>query len=1039
MTGVVDAGARLAAGLAGRYRIDRDVGRGGMATVYLAHDLRHAREVAIKVLRPELAAALGAERFLREIRLAARLQHPHVLTVLDSGDADGLLWFAMPFVHGESLRARLARDGRLPLSDAVSIAREVADALTAAHEAGIVHRDIKPENILLSHGHAMVADFGIAKASSPEPDERAHALTAAGMAMGTPHYMSPEQATGDRAVDARTDVYALGVMLYEMLAGAPPFRGESLQAVLVRTLTGTARPLHELRPDTPALLDTIVARAMARDPDARFQSAGELRRLLEAVGAGSGETTAAIKRGHPARVTVVFAAAAVVILAVVAFLTYRLGLPDWVLWGAGSLLLVGLPVAVITGLHERRRAGAIPASLTTETVTSRFFTWRRASAAAGVAFALLALATIVYSAMRAFGIGPVGTLLASGALEHRDQLVLSEFENRTSDSTLGGSVTEALRVDLSQSRSVRLVDAVEVAQALARMQRPPGTPLTADVAREMGDRIGAKAIVAGQIDPVGGGFLLSANLVAARDGRVLTAVRETARSPDALLEAIDQLSAKLRERIGESLVTIRANPPLEQVSTASLPALRKYSEGVRLLDQRRLEEAVSLLEQAIALDSNFAMAWRKLAVALANAFASDARQDAAATKAFQLRDRLPDVERELAAAYYYGTVENDPAKEAAAYRALLAFDPENHAALNNLAGNYSMARRYAEAETLAVRGLVVSNNEATYTMVLVAQVAQGRMEAARRTMQEFERRAPPNAPSRLRFRAFLALAAGQRDSAARLIERLQQEQRASPEWQARTSSALAAIAEMEGRLGDAERHLRAYMAASDARGLSRDYVRAAAELARIEVQYRNRPDSALALIRQAQSRHPMDSVPVADRPYLELADGYAMAGRPAEARRVLRDYEATVPASVRRGDDLRPRSYGRVAEAEGRLAAAAASYAEHYAAFGICGICGLYELARTEDRLGQTDSARVHYERLVATPTIVGHLVATPAGLAASYKRLGELHEAAGNRARARENYQKFMDLWTNADPELQPAVKDTRERLARLAQEPGA
>src|SRR5689334_16725191 len=208
--------AALTSALADRYRVERELGQGGMATVYLAHDLRHERDVAIKVLLPELGAALGGERFLAEIRTTARLQHPHILPLLDSGAADQLLFYVMPFVAGETLRARLERERQLPIEDAVQIAREVADALGAAHDQGIIHRDVKPENILLRGGHALVADFGIALAVQHAGGAR---MTQTGLSLGTPQYMSPEQAIGERAIDARSDIYSLGAVTYEMLTG----------------------------------------------------------------------------------------------------------------------------------------------------------------------------------------------------------------------------------------------------------------------------------------------------------------------------------------------------------------------------------------------------------------------------------------------------------------------------------------------------------------------------------------------------------------------------------------------------------------------------------------------------------------------------------------------------------------------------------------------------------------------------------------------------------------------------------------------------
>jgi eukaryotic-like serine/threonine-protein kinase len=222
---------RVQAALTDRYRVEREVGAGGMATVYLAQDLKHHRKVAVKVLRAEVAAVLGPERFLREIAIAARLHHPHILPLYDSGRAEEFLFYVMPYVEGQSLRDRLTRERQLPLDDALQIAREVADALSFAHSQGVVHRDIKPENILLESGHAVVADFGIARAISAAGSER---LTETGIALGTPAYMSPEQAFGEAHLDGRSDIYALGCVVYEMLGGDPPFTGSSAQAILAR-------------------------------------------------------------------------------------------------------------------------------------------------------------------------------------------------------------------------------------------------------------------------------------------------------------------------------------------------------------------------------------------------------------------------------------------------------------------------------------------------------------------------------------------------------------------------------------------------------------------------------------------------------------------------------------------------------------------------------------------------------------------------------------------------------------------------------------
>jgi len=265
--------AELPETLGGRYRLTRELGRGGMATVYLAQDLKLGRPVAIKVLRREIAAALGAERFLREIEIAARLSHPHILPLHDSGEANGLLYYVMPFVEGESLRDRLVREPQVPLAEALRVTLAVADALTYAHSHGVVHRDVKPENILLSGDAVLVADFGIARAITAAGGA---SLTKTGVAVGTPFYMSPEQAAGERQIDGRSDVYSLGCVVYEMLAGGPPFAGPSAQAVLARHMLDPVPPLRTIRPELPAAVDRAVAKALAKAPADRFPSAAAL-------------------------------------------------------------------------------------------------------------------------------------------------------------------------------------------------------------------------------------------------------------------------------------------------------------------------------------------------------------------------------------------------------------------------------------------------------------------------------------------------------------------------------------------------------------------------------------------------------------------------------------------------------------------------------------------------------------------------------------------------------------------------------------------
>jgi tetratricopeptide (TPR) repeat protein len=354
---------RLKAALAERYRVERELGHGGMATVYLAEDLKHHRLVALKVLRPELGAALGSERFLREIAVTARLNHPHILALLDSGEAGGFVYYAMPYVEGESLRERLNREKQLPLDEALQIAREVADALSYAHSRDVVHRDIKPENILLESGHAVVADFGIARAITAAGGER---LTETGIAVGTPAYMSPEQATGSQGLDGRTDLYSLGCVLFEMLAGRPPFVGPTSESIVRQHLAAGPPSLSSIRAGVPPRISEAIGRALAKAPADRFASTGKLATALSA--------SAPVSHPRPRRRTVFVSVGAVAVVLALALtltlqrLTHQPALPRVLvrpfvnLTGQPALDPIGQAVSqsVVDGLAELATLEAAP-------------------------------------------------------------------------------------------------------------------------------------------------------------------------------------------------------------------------------------------------------------------------------------------------------------------------------------------------------------------------------------------------------------------------------------------------------------------------------------------------------------------------------------------------------------------------------------------------------------------------------------------------------------------------------------------------------
>jgi serine/threonine-protein kinase len=352
------------AALGERYTVDKALGEGGMAMVYLAEDRKHHRKVAVKVLRPELSATIAAERFLLEIETAAKLTHPNILPVHDSGQADGVLYYVMPLVEGETLQDRLQSGGRFPVDEALRLTREVAEALAFAHQQGIVHRDIKPGNILLQAGHALVADFGIARAL----ERGGAALTQIGYSVGTPQYMSPEQALGEQNIDGRADIYSMGCVLYEMLSGGPAFEGPTAQAVLSKNITEDPPPLNTKLPDVPVVLERVVKRAMAKDPADRYQNANELADALILVdmnvltegvrGAMQVPPVSVAPRKSavsPTQVAVISGVSTAAALAAAYAVMQQMGLPPWVFAVLVGAFGVCLPIGRLVYLRFKTR------------------------------------------------------------------------------------------------------------------------------------------------------------------------------------------------------------------------------------------------------------------------------------------------------------------------------------------------------------------------------------------------------------------------------------------------------------------------------------------------------------------------------------------------------------------------------------------------------------------------------------------------------------------------------------------------------------
>ena len=1021
-----------------------------MSRVFLAEEVSLGRQVVIKVLPPEMAAGVNQDRFRREVQLAARLQHPHIVPLLSAGSAGDLLYYVMPFIEGESLRVKLAREGELPVGETARILREVTDALAYAHEKGVVHRDIKPDNVMLSSGHALVTDFGVAKAVSEAA--AGTSLTSLGMALGTPAYMSPEQATGSAGVDHRADLYALGAMAYEMLTGAPPFSGPNPQAVLAAQVTQAPTRMSLSRPAVPPALEAVIMRCLEKHAADRWQRATELLPQLDALLSPSGGsqptsagvamssgTEAALRQARPIRVAFLFALGAVATLGLAWWLVQTLGLPTWVLFAAAALLLAGLPIMLVAARHERRRLLARSAGEVSRTPSgplARLTTWRGALTGGGFAFAGLTGGTALFMTLRMLGVGPFATLVSSGVLKERDPLIVAEFANRTSDSTLAISITEALRIDLAQSRTVRLIGPDAVARTLQLMQRDPATRLTEQVAREVSERLGARGVVAGEVAPLAGGYVLSVRLVNAADGSTLLAGRETADGASGIIAAVEKLSRKLREGIGESLRSIRAEPPLAQVTTGSLAALKAYTDGNRAADEARDAEAVRLLQQAVALDSNFAMAWRKLGVALGHIGNDREGEVAAITSAYRLRDRLSPREANHIEAFYFTSVLNDRTKSIPSYERLITSWPDDDIALSNLAEQYGGEGRFADMERLERKVVSLGQFDAiSLNDLLGAQLAQGNQAAADSTLTLMAEKLPGNP---VRQRTLIAVERGrgrfdralaQADSLSRLDD---------PHWGAAGHHGTAQTLARLGRLRESEQHDLQAMVAADRAQETLSALGFAMDQATWAILLRNQPDAALRLIETALAQRPLDSLRPANRPYGRLVALYAMAGQTDRAQALESEYERLVSEPLRQAEPWAAYGQGQLALARGDGKGALAHFRRARDLWW-CRTCTMMEEGLAFELAGQADSALASYQRLPALGTQHNEEGSKDFALAPVYQRLGELYEAKGDKDKALEYYGKLTTLWKSADPELQPRVQEVKRRMATLVAEPGS
>src|SRR5437667_718715 len=667
------------------YHVLSRIGRGGMGEVFLAQDTSLGRKVARKLLRSDFTRnEERLRRFRQEARAASALNHPNILTIYEIGHDGSLHFMATEYVEGETLRQHLSR-ARPTVGQTLDVAVQVASALAAAHQAGIIHRDIKPENIMLrTDGNVKVLDFGLAKLTEPKTSETAaptlpQVETAPGVVMGTFSYMSPEQARG-LAVDARTDIWSLGVMIYEMAAGRQPFEGETASDVMSLILQKEPPPLAHSSPEVPAEMERIVRKALRKDREERYQTIKDLlidlRNLRKEL-----ELSAEMERSAPPMSPVSSAQS-------VAATAHSASSAEYI-------------VAEIKQ-HKRAAVGALALILIASAAS--FFYFHRTKAS---------------------------------PLTEKDTILLADVVNTTGDAVFDGALKQALAVQLEQSPFLNIFPDERVQETLRLMNRPPETRVTRDVAREICERQGLKAMLVGSIAPLGSHYVIAVDAVNARTGDVLDREQTEAESKEQVLSVLGKTATHLREKLGESLSSIQKfDAPIEQATTSSLDALKAFTTGNEMYLTGKIPEAVSFFKHAVELDPNFALAYAKLGLMHFSSLQYDLSAKFTA-KAFELRERASERERLYISNVYYMFATEELDKGIEVLELWKQTYPRDFFPHNNLAFAYLTTGQFEKAIEEDREVLRLNPNvAAAYYRLGLSLTALNRLDEARAVYEE---------------------------------------------------------------------------------------------------------------------------------------------------------------------------------------------------------------------------------------------------------------------------------------------------------------